>query len=40
MTGKSNFDVALGFEIDGIKKHALFINGKYIDEYCMTKLLE
>lgn len=28
-----------GFEIEGIKRHSLFINGSYVDEYYMAKLL-
>ncbi|HKZ57964.1 MAG TPA: GNAT family N-acetyltransferase [Thermodesulfovibrionales bacterium] len=28
-----------GFEIEGKKQHSLFINGSYVDEYCMAKLL-
>lgn len=27
-----------GFEIEGIKKDALYINGEYVSEYCMAKL--
>jgi RimJ/RimL family protein N-acetyltransferase len=30
----------MGFEIEGKKKDSLFINGSYMDEYCMAKLLE
>lgn len=30
----------MGFEIEGTKRHSLFINGSYIDEYYMAKLLE
>lgn len=29
----------MGFEIEGTKKHSLFIDGKYIDEFYMSKLL-
>lgn len=29
----------MGFEIEGRKQHSLFINGSYVDEYCMAKLL-
>jgi len=29
----------MGFEIEGRKRHALFIGGSYVDEYCMAKLL-
>ena len=29
-----------GFTIEGTKKHSLLINGQYIDEYYMTKLLD
>lgn len=29
----------MGFEIEGTKKHSLFINGSYVDEYYMAKLL-
>jgi RimJ/RimL family protein N-acetyltransferase len=28
-----------GFEIEGVRKHALFVNGRYVDEYVMAKLL-
>lgn len=28
-----------GFEIEGTKRDSLFINGKYFDEYCMSKLI-
>lgn len=30
----------MGFRIEGIKKHSLFVQGKYINEYYMAKLLE
>ena len=29
----------LGYETEGIKKHSLFIDGEYVDEYYMAKLL-
>ncbi|MBE1556808.1 GNAT family N-acetyltransferase [Sporosarcina limicola] len=29
----------MGFEIEGTKRHSLFIDGKYIDEYYMSKLI-
>ena len=29
-----------GFEVEGTKKHALFFNGQYVDEYYMAKLLK
>ncbi|TDX46335.1 GNAT family N-acetyltransferase [Orenia marismortui] len=29
----------MGFEIEGLRKDALFISGKYIDEYYMSKLI-
>jgi RimJ/RimL family protein N-acetyltransferase len=29
----------MGFEIEGRKKHSLLINGTYVDEYWMAKLL-
>lgn len=29
----------MGFEIEGTKRHSLLIEGKYIDEYYMSKLL-
>jgi RimJ/RimL family protein N-acetyltransferase len=29
----------MGFEIEGTKRHSLFVNGKYIDEYYMAKFL-
>jgi RimJ/RimL family protein N-acetyltransferase len=28
-----------GFEIEGLRKHALYVNGVYTDEYYMAKLL-
>jgi RimJ/RimL family protein N-acetyltransferase len=40
----SNFKAILfyqkqGYEIEGIKKHAVYINGKYEDEFCIAKIL-
>jgi len=29
----------MGFEIEGTKRDSLFIDGKYVDEYYMSKLL-
>jgi RimJ/RimL family protein N-acetyltransferase len=29
----------MGFEIEGRKRHSLLVNGSYVDEYCMSKLL-
>jgi len=29
-----------GFEIEGTKRHSLLINGQYVDEYYMAKLLD
>jgi len=29
-----------GFEIEGTKRHSMFVNGHYVDEYYMAKLLE
>ncbi len=29
----------LGYETEGVKKHSLFIDGEYVDEYYMAKLL-
>jgi len=29
-----------GFEVEGLRKHALVINGHYVDEYYMAKLLD
>jgi RimJ/RimL family protein N-acetyltransferase len=29
----------MGFEIEGTKRHSLVINGEYVDEYYMSKLL-
>jgi RimJ/RimL family protein N-acetyltransferase len=28
-----------GFEVEGTKRHSLFIDGNYVDEYYMAKLL-
>lgn len=28
-----------GFQIEGTKRHSLFVNGNYVDEYYMAKLL-
>jgi len=45
LTVMANNDAALrlyrkrGFEIEGKKRDALFINGAYVDEYFMSKLL-
>lgn len=30
----------MGFVIEGTKKHALLVDGTYVDEICMAKLLE
>ena len=30
----------MGFEIEGTKKHSLFVNGQYVDEYYMAKILQ
>ncbi|SCB86133.1 Protein N-acetyltransferase, RimJ/RimL family [Priestia flexa] len=30
----------IGFQIEGTKKHSLRINGQYVDEYIMSKLLD
>ncbi len=30
----------MGFEVEGLKKDALLIDGAYVDEYAMAKLLE
>jgi RimJ/RimL family protein N-acetyltransferase len=39
----NNAGVALykkaGFEIEGVKKHSLLVNGEYVDEYYMAKLV-
>lgn len=29
-----------GFEIEGVKKHSLLVDGQYVDEYYMARLLE
>lgn len=29
-----------GFEIEGVKRNAMIIDGKYVDEFYMAKLLE
>jgi RimJ/RimL family protein N-acetyltransferase len=29
----------MGFEIEGTKRDALFVDGKYVDEYYMGKIL-
>ncbi|MDN4607858.1 GNAT family N-acetyltransferase [Sporosarcina highlanderae] len=29
-----------GFQIEGVKKHSLLVNGEYVDEYYMAKLIE
>ncbi len=29
----------MGFEIEGTKKATIFVNGKYVDEYLMSKIL-
>ena len=30
---------SLGFQIEGVKRHSMRINGLYVDEYYMSKLL-
>lgn len=30
----------MGFELEGTKKHAMLVDGQYVDEYCMALLLE
>ncbi|HZG86842.1 GNAT family N-acetyltransferase [Paenibacillus sp.] len=30
----------MGFDIEGVKRRSLFVNGEYVDEYYMGKLLE
>jgi RimJ/RimL family protein N-acetyltransferase len=30
----------LGFEIEGTKRDSLWVDGSYVDEYCMSKLLQ
>lgn len=34
-----SFYKKMGFEIEGTKKHALFVNSAYVDEYYMARLL-
>lgn len=29
-----------GFEIEGTKRHSLLVNGQFVDEYYMAKLLD
>jgi RimJ/RimL family protein N-acetyltransferase len=29
----------LGFKVEGRKRHSLLVDGSYVDEYCMSKLL-
>lgn len=29
----------MGFQIEGIKKNSMFVNGKYVDEFYMAKLI-
>jgi hypothetical protein len=29
----------MGFEIEGVKKHSLLVDGAFVDEYYMGKLL-
>lgn len=29
----------MGFEVEGTKRHSLFINGEFVDEYYMSKLI-
>jgi RimJ/RimL family protein N-acetyltransferase len=29
----------MGFKVEGVKKHSLFVNGEYVDEYYMSKLI-
>jgi RimJ/RimL family protein N-acetyltransferase len=29
----------MGFEVEGTKKHSLLVNGEYIDQYCLCKIL-
>lgn len=29
----------MGFEMEGIKRHSLNVNGTFIDEYCLSKIL-
>jgi RimJ/RimL family protein N-acetyltransferase len=28
----------MGFELEGTKKHSLYVNGEFIDEYCLCKI--
>jgi len=30
----------MGFEFEGVKRRSLIVNGEWVDEYCMAKLLE
>ncbi|MEB1809404.1 MAG: GNAT family N-acetyltransferase [Bacillaceae bacterium] len=30
----------VGFELEGTKRHSLLVNGEYVDEYYMSKLLD
>jgi RimJ/RimL family protein N-acetyltransferase len=30
----------MGFEIEGTRKHSLLVDGRYVDEYAMAKLLD
>ncbi len=29
-----------GFEIEGVRRHSMFVDGNYIDEYYMAKILD
>ena len=29
-----------GFEVEGTKKHSLLVNGQYVDEYYMARLVD
>jgi RimJ/RimL family protein N-acetyltransferase len=29
-----------GFEIEGVRRHAMVVNGSYVDEYYMGKVLD
>ena len=31
---------SMGFETEGVKVKSLKVDGNYVDEYCMAKLLE